>query len=439
MRTQRLPNAEDGIALFYALLVALVVGGVVAVVFATAFTEQRQAAFELDFEDTIHIAEAGAEIYMGRLVDKNSQTSDVSGPAATGEEPGEWAIKEAIREDGAGAYVHEAVTLAEGETVAIRPSGEDAAFIYGVGFTPSRDAYVDGIGEPYVRVVRVQVAFAPNIFEPDHAMLTGGNLNLSGNYKIHGSSGSVHTNGAISIDGSTGTADAGVSYSGSCNKGCTQANGPVAQQEIQAISIEDFWHSDEAVTIVADGDWYDHCAGTWHQRTLADENPCEGQIVTSTDPNIQPWTGLNYNNPTVDSDAVYYFAGDYDIDVKQPSGDLTFITGGDVDIGPSASSDPPNARYPGWYVVAEGDVTISGNASADPFETGDASIVWSNSTIDISGTVETNGVAFVAVDGANLGSSYSGGGGGGITYNGDAFGVLPGEKVPLVIQWDEVR
>lgn len=441
---------DEGIALFYALLVTLVVGGVVAVVFATALGEQRQAAFEVDFEDTIHVAEAGAEIYMGRLVGDNSQTSGIDGPEALGStDASQWAIDAALKPDGTG-YDLDAVTLPEGEVVALRPDGEDAEFIYGVGFTPSREAYeahlATGAGEAYARVVRVQIAFAPNTFEPDHAMLTGGNLKLSGSYKIYGSSGSVHTNGAITIDGSTGTADSGVSYSGSCNGGCDQASGPVAQQEISAISIKDFWgtpspgnENPAAIQIAGEEDWYDYCSGTWRQRSIGDSEPCQGKVVDSSDPNIEPWTGLNYNNPAVDGSAVYYFAGDYDIDIKEPSGEVTFITGGNVSIGPSANSDPPTARYPGWYVVAEGDVTVSGNATGDTFETGDSSIVWSNGTIHIGGTVKTNGVAFVGVDGGDVGSSYSGGGAGSITYNGDAFGVLPGEKVPIVVQWDELR
>lgn len=435
-------DREEGIALFYALLVTLVVGGIVAVVFATALTERRQAAFELDFEDTIHVAEAGAEVYMGRLVDDNSLTSGVPGPDALGQDPAEWAIEEATRKSNGVDYDHDVITTAEGETLGLRPTGEDAEFIYGVGFVPSRDNYVNGIGEPYARVVRVQVAFAPNTFQPDHAMLTGGNLTLSGGYEIYGSSGSVHTNGAISIDGTSGTTDGGVSYSGSCNKGCDKATGPVKQEPIQELEIEDFWNSDEAIVIAGAGDWYDYCSGSWYRRNVGDSAPCLGSLVGSADPNIQPWTGLNYNNPLADGDAVYYFANDangpYDIDVKQPNGEVTFITGGSVDIGPTANGDPPTARYPGWLIVAEGDVTVGGNASSGSFESGDSSIVWSNGTISIGGTVEAKEVAFVAFDGANVGSSYQGGGGGSITYNGDAFGTIPGEKVPLVIQWDEV-
>lgn len=456
MSTSR-STSEQGVALFYALLVTLVVGGIVAVIFARTITEQRQSAFELDFEDTVHVAEAGAEVYMGRLAEDNSVTSEVDGkevegPEAVGQDPATWAIEEATRKSDGLTYDHDKVTLAGGETVALRPSGEDNEFIYGVGFVPTREAYeahiATGAGEAYARVVRVQVAFAPNTFQPDHAMLTGGNLDLSGGYEIYGSSGSVHTNGAIAIDGSSGTADSGISYSGSCNKGCDQASGPVAEEPIQELDIEDFWSSPEAIEITGAGDWYDYCAGTWYKRSLNDDYPCHGTNgpVGSTDPNIEPWTGLNYNNPLVDSDAVYYFhdedrdsdAGNDNIEVKQPSGELTFITAGTVDIGPTADADPPTARYPGWFIVAEDDVTVGGNASSGSFETDDSSIVWSNKTITLSGTIETKEVAFVAVDDASIGSSYKGGGGGSITYNGDAFGTIPGEKVPIVVQWDEI-
>lgn len=432
-------NDEDGIALFYALLVTLVVGGLVAIVFATAIGEQRQAAFELDFEDTIHVAEAGAEIYLGRLVDDNELNSGVDGPDALGVDPADWAVDEATRKVG-GAYVHPAVPSAEGETVAIRPTGEDAEFVYGVGFTPSRDAYVNGIGEPYVRVVRVQVAFAPNIYDPQHAMLTGGNLKLAGNYKIEGSNGAVHTNGAIEITGSSGTASGGVSYSGSCTKGCGQASGPVAPEEIQALKLEDFWDSPEAEVVTAENDFYEYCSGTWYRRSIAANAPCDGTgtVVGPGNPSIQPWSGTSYNNPAAPTDGVFYFNGDVDVDVKSPTGKLSIFTGGDIAIGPSSNTAPPDARYPGWYLFAEGSITIGGNAASGSFATAKPAVVWANKTIDLKGTLETNEIAFVAIDDASIGSSYAGGGNGRIRFNGNASIVVPGEKVPLVVQWDEI-
>lgn len=439
----RAVSDEDGIALFYALLVALVVGGVVAIVFATAVGEQRQAAFELDFEDTIHTAEAGAELYLGELVDDNALTSGIQGPVAMGMDPAEWAIQEATRRSDGVNFDVDAVPTAQGETVGLRPTGEDAEFIYGVGFTPSRAAFVNGDGRPYARVVRVQVAFAPNIYDPQHAMLTGGNLTLSGNYKFFGSTGAVHTNGAIAIDGSTGTASGGVTYTGSCSKGCANASGPVAPEDLQPLSIEDFWGTPEATTITMERAWYENCSGVWYRRTPAQTAPCDGNGILPSpgDDNVQPWGGANnasYNGPTQPSDAVYYFHGGTDVDVKQPDGRLSILTAGNVTIGPSAGTSPPDARYPGWYVVAEGDVTVTGNATGDVFETDKAAVVWSNQTIDIAGTVETNDIAFVAFDSARIGSSYKGGGGGSITFNGDAEVIVPGEKVPIVVQWDEV-
>ena len=149
-------HGQEGIALFYALLVVLVVGGIIAVTMAAATTELNQSAFELDFEDTVHVAEAGVESTLQQLPEDNDYTN-VAGPAA-GADENAWAIAAATKQTG-GTYDLPAIDTGEGDAVGIRPMGTNTEYVYGVGFTPSRDAFVNGVGDPYARVVRVQVGF----------------------------------------------------------------------------------------------------------------------------------------------------------------------------------------------------------------------------------------------------------------------------------------
>lgn len=424
---------ESGVALFYSLLVAVVVAGIVAVVFATTLTESDQARFELNFEDTIHVAEAGAEVYLARLTEDADLTSAVDGPETTGEDPSTWALRVATQQTVPGTFDFDVIDTGEGETVALRPQGDDAEYVYGVGFTPSRDAFLADTGEPYARVVRVQVAFSPSDFEGDFALLAGGNVTMSGNYKVYGDAGAVHTNGAISRNGS-GTVERGISYSGSCTKGCNSTvTGPVDSVPIERVDVRDTWGTDDAITVAGEGDWYDYCSGVWRQRAPGDTAPCQGTVVSAP----SGWGGTTYNNPATPSDHVYYFAGGEDLDVKKLDGNITIITDGSIDVGPSANLPPFDARYPGLLLLAGGDIEIGGNS--DSFAATNPALVFANGNIELSGTMQTNEVAFVARDSTNIGTSYKGGGSGSVTYNGGAIADLGGDGYPIVLQWDEVR
>lgn len=437
------PHREEGVALFYALLVTLIVGGIVAVVFATAITENRQAALELDFEDTVHVAEAGAEQLLQELAEDSSFNSGVAGPGAG--DPAQWAVTEALRKDAGGNFIHnDPLDLGEGESIALRPNDDDAEFIYGVGFTPSRQAFDDGIGDPYVRVVRVQVAFTPSAFAADVALLAGGNLKMSGNFDISGTNGAVHTNGAIEIAGSSGSVSKGVSYSGSCTKGCSGSgsvavSGPVDPEPVPEVDILDTWNTNAARVAAAAGEWYDHCAGVWYQRNELDTAPCQGDQLGGTVPFPAdwPWAGTSFEGVDGGSSVTgtYFFRDDVDLDVKRPNGSITFITGGDITVGPSANAPTLDGHLPGIFMLADGDINLKANFDAAELDS--PAVIMSNKTLVFNGNPDTVNVAFIARDELRAGSTYKGTGT--VMYDGGALPDFGGGGFPVVVQWDEVR
>lgn len=440
---------ESGVTLVYALLVALVVGAVVAVTFAFAFGEQRQAAFELDFEDTIHTAEAGVETALQELADDSDWTAvDTGGTAVSGpsvlQDRYDWAIAEATAQTG-GVYDLPAIDTGEGETVAIRPADTDTEWVYGVGFTPTRDAFVNGTGESFARVVRTQVSFSPTTFNGEFAVLVGGNINITSNaYKISGNNGSLHSNGAINI--SKDNVDETISFSGSCTGSqCPDNNasvqGPVDPITIPSIFAIDVWETAEAQSIAGVGDWYDYCDGTgaytgasgtgWYQRDAADTQPCQGTSVGS------PFgiSGTSLNNVS-NPGAVFYFDTTAAVDVKKVSGEATIIALGDIDQGPSASSPALEPRYPGLLFVTEGNLDIGGNAETTGATPG---LAYARGNLTLRGTANSTGIAYVARDAANIESQYLGGGNGEVNYNGGASTNLGGDGDPIVLRWEELQ
>jgi len=431
-------RSEDGVALFYALLVVLIVGGIIAVTFASALSENRQAGAELDFEDTVHVAEAGAEAFLQELTTDATANSGVAGPSASGMSEYDWALDVALAETG-GTFDLPALDVGEGETVAVRPTGADAEFVYGVGFVPNREAWVAQAGRPYVRVVKMQLGFSQSVFEGDFALLAGGNLDLNGNFKIFGDNGAAHTNGALRVNGN-GTVDQGVTYSGSCSSGCSGSSNTTVSESptpvpIPAVDPFDTWDTDDASEIAGQNEWYDYCSGVWYQRGENDVTPCSGTVLPGGAPG---WSGTSRSD-TSTATGVYYFAdASDDVNLGTSSGAITVIAAGDVDMGPTGNAAPLTPRYPGLLVLAGGDVRYSGNPSSVA-TVEDPAIVFANGSITFNGTINSVEIAWIARDELNSGTDYNGGGNNSITYNGGAAPDLGTDGFPIVIDWEEVR
>lgn len=214
--TRQCLHDESGVALVFAMLAVIILGGLGVLFVSRAVSESHVTGGEQKFEAAIHIAEAGLDdlIYeMNTDFDLVTQTpggSDhIFDPATDGvSEAAEKAWALSMAEDPTTCDV---VTTAVGQACAIRPRIDDAAgppadFIFAVGFVPAR-ADVD-------RTRVVKVGIAPADFVPDKAILTQGAINPF-NIEICGEDRDVHSNGDLLVKGNADTVSTAADM-GSC-------------------------------------------------------------------------------------------------------------------------------------------------------------------------------------------------------------------------------
>lgn len=396
---------EDGVALVFALLAVIIVGGIASVMIVRATSQNTATRVERDFEQAIHLAEAGLDDVIVELNENQSYltrrpadnaphvyTADVS--ASDGVQRA-WAVALASSDDDC-----EVVTAGEGEFCAIRPKlpdsagGQELPWVYGVSFIPSRAA-----ADPEIRVVKMQ--FDEGFFLPPRAILTQGDLTLGGSLSIGGENGSVHTNGSVTVNGgaltTTGPVTSSGSFSGGCS-GCGEGSGQIDDSlplpDISAIAVykrEAKTHADrfDASTGTYDGDWFDLCSdGTVQVPTFTEGPPASGPptpcsalsgnriLYDANDPN-QPsryrgWTwssaqstwsaggGGNNNVASPLADGIYYvhhanadISGSVDADMR-----LTVVVDAHGVNDPSTGTDTTCTG--GWAGNESGSLSITG-------------------------------------------------------------------------------
>lgn len=206
--TNRIQRDESGVALVFALLAVIILGGLAVVFVSRAYTQQRVTGVEQRYETTIHVAEAGVDNLISALnndfeltTEAPDDTPHVYDPptAPDSSDPDDeraWAVDIAQNRC---TLVSTAATGGVGEACAIRPvlsSGAPADFVFGVGFVPSRSNAQE------IRVIKVGVALGA--FVPAKAILTNANLNPF-NITICGEHRDVHSNGSIVVEGGADT------------------------------------------------------------------------------------------------------------------------------------------------------------------------------------------------------------------------------------------
>lgn len=203
--TRRIHRDQTGVALVFALLAVIILGGLAIVFVSRAYTQQRVTGIEQRYETTIHVAEAGVDNLIAELnhdfelttVDPTTGDAHLYDPptapaSSDPEDEKAWAL--GIAESNCTL-----VPTDVGEACAIRPvlSGNvPANFVFGVGFVPSRDTAQE------IRVVKVGIVLGT--FVPDKAILTDGDLNPF-NITICGEYRDVHSNGSIVVEGGADT------------------------------------------------------------------------------------------------------------------------------------------------------------------------------------------------------------------------------------------
>jgi hypothetical protein len=217
-RRRRLLPDDRGTSMVLVIGIGAVLSIIAAVMAAQSINNLRQAGNERRYEQALHVADAGIDDSLYRL----SQTGGayftgeaVPAPFASAQAERTWILMQA--NVAVTANPARLITTTEGQWVTIvdpnEATGGKTGVIYSVGFVPSKASATK------TRIVRAEYDFAP--FVPSSAILSDGNLTISGNPAVTGTSGNVHANGNLNLSGDP-TTTGSVSASGTCS-GCTDS------------------------------------------------------------------------------------------------------------------------------------------------------------------------------------------------------------------------
>jgi len=409
--------ADDGVALPFALLVAILLAMLSSLFIANALMENRASFQSEQHESTLHVAESGAEVGVERVMSAADPAAAVWDEPLPDEEATDldalrsWAEEQAatvtadcdgLSPDEAGSCV---VRTASGEATFLRPQsevGDPLPLVLGVGYTPTK-------ADPQrTRVVMLEFGSSSAAWQAEHAFLADGDVTVGGNVKLRGDGGSLHSNGDLAMSGGAYEVDGSLTWTEdgpSCGEDCSNVNGisgrhgPVALPEY--VTALDLYESDKAEELKNQGEWVDLCPdGSVREPTLHAAEPCEGKAADST----YGWaldgaTWSNDGNATIDSDMTYYIhgrdakltgngsvpGGAFSIILERVDGQGgTFEGAGNTGIAP---------HYPGLLIWAEGDVDLRGTFGGTSELPG---VIGAGGTVSLGGNFGSDGVAYLA-------------------------------------------
>ena len=269
---------------------------------------------------------------------------------------------------------------------------------------------------------------------PLPALVTGGDLVMSGNVTINGTQGDVHSNGSLIISGNSADVSGDASASGTltCNSPCPQvegtASGGAAQLPLPAVrasdyrSYADYILTSAGLVTLLDGTLVIDCSGTG--------NPCGNSRGLTFNSGSVTWSFVN--------DEVlgtYYVEGSADI-AGAGSGStpaqVSIIAEGSIDVGGNTYLTPDS---PELLFVTDVDLDISGGGATGVVQAQGQILV--HEQLDISGSPDITGQIIVENAANTPGSpvtSNSISGNPIITYNGGL-----GSGVYSVTGWRDVR
>lgn len=406
-------QSEAGSALLTALFASLVLGALVVIFVGNAVSQTRASFASQGFEQTLHVAEAATDVALSRLAENRSYfttTAGVSGNERT------WAINQA--DLAVGASCQNAVRVGQGQAIPVvarRSTWMDATTVYGVGYLP------DCLTRTTVRVVKMELVAQPvENYAPGKAIVSGGNVDLTGNVTVVGG---VHANGTLKYGGSSGAVDqasAGTCGAGSTGISCTQTP-PVG---VPAWRARDYWELRTNPSLDLSVPWYDMCVDGKvyiprpEPAPVGPTDPCEGVALSAGNRPVgwtfDPLTRIWRHSGNTMSNGVYY-AVDSNIVIEDSpsSARATLIAQGKTselvtDVGSKSGSitiefNPKfTPVWPGVGLVADVDINILKNGAFD----GTQAMMYAREQIRWSQNHKTSGVFFVACD-ESLGSSWS--------------------------------
>lgn len=196
--SKRARNEEQGLAIASVAILGAFLVMVTVVVMLRSMTEQGLTRDDRLFEQSLHTAEASIDFALAEFVsDPAFNTTHTKAAVDTKDEVIAAAI-DIYNGSGISAPVQSQALHETGEGVSIAVKPLDAAVLYGVGFSPSVEAYLAGTGKARVVVSEL----GPPFWSPQQAILVGGPLRLEANLdnrdvEMFGDGGWVHANGDI--------------------------------------------------------------------------------------------------------------------------------------------------------------------------------------------------------------------------------------------------
>lgn len=451
MWLNRLHDDEDGIALIFALFAVLTIAGLVALIMATALTEQTVTGDSRDFENAVHVAESGADDVVSDVNLAAAYTT--AGPSgshtytlpagATVEQQRAWALT--VAETNC-----ELVVAPDGESCGIRPvsaSGVPLDVVYGVGFVPSRS-------DPQkVRVVRME--YDRGFFSSTKALLTGDDLVISGNPDILGLAGHVHTNGGLKVSGSANVAG-DLTFTGTLIEDKTGKAVKAPSEPIPDVTARSVYTSQSGSY---PGQWYDLCPDGRVRSPAA--SPCTGtEVWNAQTAEFRGWKYNKSSNSTAKwdvsgntvGDGIYYiYRGNASISgnpgtKSKPAKmsvilERTKVCATTPDDDGSLSGNFTMSGNMVWQplladamVIADTDIEVSGN----PNQSLEGAMI-AREQVKVSGNPQMEG-SMIAQDACDLGGSpvheNSISGNMMLTHNGDL--LLPIDGLVRVTAWNEL-
>ena len=330
-------RADEGIGMLLVIGISTVVFTLVAAGMMIASTALRESTNRTDFEMALAAAEEGVDIALARQQDAFNG-GDTAGVPIPSDAPG-VAIKqsnctatEIPKSTFDGMTAEEELQSAEGiidnlanatatnnclqegesgEFLVMRPSGStNSGSIYAKGWSP---AYEDGATE---RFLKVDYIFVP--YNPQHAILTGGDLYISGSVDVDVIPGAepvagIHTNSDLELGAGSITVCGQVSATGSI-KGkdtydspddCSGPTNPIQSPvedlpEVDALGLYKRAPTmPTAADAIAQNLWFDLCpgivSGDFEIRSYSSSGiPCTGTVMGNQDSAVN--FGVNYSS-----------------------------------------------------------------------------------------------------------------------------------------------
>lgn len=297
--------------------------------------------------------------------------------------------------------------------------------------------------------VSVEGTLVRALYKAEHALATDGDLDISGNPTINGTSGSVHSNSDLDLTGSpsvssTATATGTVTTTGSPTVGGGSASGATTES-IPVVTISDYKSQSEYV-LGADGIVRDGAGTALHDTSVSDNfrtgvGSCSSQNKGwgyDAGPPVKWDIGDSCGFP-----GNYYIEGNVELGGNVGSAgspfSATIIAEGYIETsgGPEIqnrqlAADPEEIQN--IFFMAGTDIKMRGNPS-----TTIQGMIYAGEQIDLGGNVSINGFVLAADAAASesLVTSNDVSGNATITYNGDVTSPFLSNKV-TVISWQEL-